>query len=62
MPTAEIKKGDHVDVTLVKGNLIDYIVEDVPGKNQIYWTLYPDGNPGELTVIGPSLIAITKRE
>jgi len=56
-----ISVGDKVNVTLPHGVLIDYTVIEVPNKNEIYFTLAPTDTPLELTIVGPSLISMTKR-
>jgi len=56
-----IQVNDHVDVTLPRGTLIDYVVIDVPGNNMIYWTLAPADDLTKFTVVGPSFLSMVLR-
>lgn len=58
----EIKVGDIVNVTFVSGLLDNYEVITVPGNNEMYWELAPVNKPSELTIVGPALISIVKKD
>lgn len=54
-----ISVGDLVDVSLPEGGFFEgYEVVNLPGNNQVYWTL--ESPDGEVTVVGPSILSIRK--
>ena len=56
---ATILANDFVNVSLAGGGFYEaFKVVDVPGNNQVYWTL--EDKQGKLVVVGPSLIAMQK--
>ena len=52
---------DHVDVSMPSGLLNDYVILEIPGNNEIYWTLAPADDITRLTVVGPSFISMVLR-
>lgn len=56
-----IQVNDVVTVTMAGGGVLNKaIVKDVPGKNEIYWTL--ETKEGATVVVGPSIILMKKIE
>jgi len=56
-----IQIGDHVDISMVTGLLIDYVVLYVPQPEEVYWVVAPADTPLIITEVGPSIISIVKR-
>jgi len=59
-PITGIQVGDIVNVSLEKGLLNHYQVLTIPDKEEVYWTVAPSADLTQITVVGPSMLAIVK--